>query len=71
MCFTKKTQKMHKSYKIYYLTYVQFEHYSTMFTIITVLDLKTILKQQHIKTAAENVHTLYLEKAVRKQYNRI
>ena len=26
--------------------------------------MKTILKQQHIKTAAENVHTLCLEKAV-------
>ena len=35
-----------------------------MITIITMLDVKTILKQQHIKTAAENVHTLCLEKAV-------
>ena len=35
-----------------------------MITIITMLDVKTILKQQHIKTAAENVHTLRLEKAV-------
>ena len=29
-----------------------------------MLDLKTILKQQHIKTAVENVHILCLEKAV-------